>query len=619
MNQVSQHNILGSVEQSLTGTQNLVDGRTEQDWLHFIAQYAALINFYDQQNQHHGNWQPFVLKDPVILLATISKTNYTSYEKEYRYICTNLNRLVQRNEAALGGESINNLFNFLTSVFLRIGEWVYYMQLTHEPYPLRENVLRQVIQQFGPAFRAMCSLRQNLFLSHSIKGIEAVNHKDLQLFNAGQHTRLQPKNPQPYWELLELQYPLKNNSPEQLVQVLMKLGNELMLFFNSIISHAQNEFVQLSGRRSPFPDTLLLRAFVRQLDVYKQQFNGLTEKHLWFNYKNILRLEEKPGVADSAYLCATLTQKDQVFVLPAGTLFDAGTDANKEPVTFTNNEPAYLNPATMATVYTISTIKGNDERYRIYRQNIPAPSVVQKNEAGNILSWNSFGGTLNPTAVQQKQGVLFASPMLLLREGERRITVTFRFAVPVPASSMGDVQYYLSTQKNWLPVNAMSVAPNEQAGNEQVNSFSVLLVLTDDQPPIEAFAQLPNGLGPNGLPTNWPMLKLEFSSFADTATPPVITSLKIEVIVRGVKTLELYNDFGALTVSSPFQPLGPTPLPGSNFIIGSNEVFSKPLNMLQMQLVFDKPPADLAAYYNEYNQYLYRKAEAAQPPDEKKS
>ena len=65
-------------------------------------------------------------------------------------------------------------------------------------------------------------------------------------------------------------------------------------------------------------------------------------------------------------------------------------------------------------------------------------------------------------------------------------------------------------------------------------------------PAIEAFEE-----NPDGFTSDWPLFKIEFYEFADLSAPPMLTSLDIAVEVKELRTFQLYNDFGALSTSTP--------------------------------------------------------------------
>lgn len=612
MSDIQPYNAIRSIERSLTEPGQLVDGRSEKDWMHFIAQFAGLVNFYDQHNRPLGNWEPFVLKDPVFLLASISKTNVGHLYTSYKNTGLHVDRLLQRDATSPAvGESFNRLFDSMVKAFLVIRRWVYYMQLSGDEYALKNYTVQQVKMVFSKYFQAIISLRQNLYLTTYIPGVTPVDHDELYLFDAvdGMIWK-EHRDKTPYWDVLGLKYPLKDNTAAEINTALNKAGSELFKFMNRVVQQASVEYEQVYHKSCRFPDTLLLRTFINVMQLHRQQMNSLTGKHLSFCYRDILKLSERPVEPDTVFLAATTATGDEVITIPQGTLFDAGVDLQKNPVSFITTEEVEVNPAIISNVYTVAAIKGTDSRFCIYRDQIATPNKVQKTEDGQIKTWKTFGGTISPTSVKMEQAISFASPLLLLREGIRHITITLGFTTGFDEAWLQDVQYFLSTQTAWLPVTAAVVTA--QTG-EAVISIS----LDAAQPPIEAFLKTITPNDPDGLPTTWPLFKMEFGSFSDPAQPPVLTTLKISVTVQGVKNIMAYNDFGALDIKAPFQLFGPTPLQHSNFIVGSNEVFSKPLDMLQLEMTFDKLPPDFADYYKEYNLFIQSKVKP--PPPENKS
>ena len=80
-----------------------------------------------------------------------------------------------------------------------------------------------------------------------------------------------------------------------------------------------------------------------------------------------------------------------------------------------------------------------------------------------------------------------------------------------------------------------------------------------------------------------------------------IESLDIRVDVQGVKNLILENDLGVLNPAKPFHPFGPIPKKGSKFYIGSNEVFQKALQSIDLHVSWgDLPDDNFDTHYAEY-------------------
>lgn len=594
-----QHTIAASIEKALTRHDRLIDGRTERDWLGFIAHFASLINFYDHHNRQRGSWEPFILKDPVFLTATISASNHQQLHSSYKNTCAWLDKLILQNDTGpAAGEAISKLLDTLIDVFLILRKWVYYMQMSAEEYPLKNFTLTQVRDSYSQYLWSLLSLRKFLVNHHIIKPPAVSNDNETDLFEAvdgmiwKHHHEVTP-----FWELLELRYPPAENKIAGFVTALKKTGDKLFHFLYSITTYAGKEMEQLQLRKSKFPDTLLLRAFAHMLSIQQEQLNLITNKHLDFYYREVLKLRERNALSDHAFLCAALLQKNDVFLLPAGTLFDAGTDEKNIPVSFASEEDVILQPSTITEVYTISALK-DENKFRVFRRQIDDPGKVILAD-GQLKLWKTFGGD---EATPVAQAFAFASPLLLLREGERCITVTLYTDAAAPGS-FDDVHFYLSTQKTWLPVNG-KVINKVTDDHQQLSEVTIIIKLDATQVPIEAFIKDASGKDPDGLVSDWPLLKMEFLSYTDPDRSLVVKSLKMNVTVSGVKTLLLYNDFGPINPKAPFSVFGPTPLVNSNFIIGSNEIFSKPTDSLQLKLLWDKLPADLASYYKEYNAWL---------------
>jgi molybdenum cofactor biosynthesis enzyme len=603
MRVADQHSTLVSLSESLVPKQHLLDGRSETDMLNFLCEYATLINFYDNNNNIRGHWAPFLLKDPVFLLAHISKTNYTAYHTLYVDACFKAQQALSSQENI--SHSINALFDQLTDIFMQIKRWVYYMQRGTEAYELKKYVIAQVKDNFSKYFWAIISLRQNLYLSSAIRHIAPVDTSKFYFFDENdEKIWKENKGKTPYWKVLNLPAQIKKSDASTNLQsavfyALKKPGDELFRFFHNIIKHAAPALEAMKLVRSKHPDTLLLRTFVHLLKTHQQQLNGIAEKHLHFYYQDILQQSRQPAVPDKVFLTATLAKTNAAYQLPTGTLFDGGVDAQKNPVSFVAPNNVWLNPATVSGAYTLAAVKGVDGLSSLYLQNVANPTSIQKGEDGSVKTWQTFGGSTASPDNLVTLGISFASPLLLLREGQRSISLLLYFENQPDLRLLQNARYFLSTQTLWQEVTGVVGVPTPVVPSEVINEVNVQINLDATQPSIEPFLK-----DPDGVNSVWPMLKIEFSSFPDPSSPPVLTKIDMQVNVSGVKNLLLYNDQGALTVKTPFPPFGVLAPVSSNFIIGSNEIFSKPLNWLIVGLDWDTLPADFADYYKQYNDYL---------------
>lgn len=618
MKNIDQHSAIVSQEKALLPLPTLIDGRTEQDRLAFLAEFASLINFYDGENKIHGNWVPFLLKDPVFLLAQISTTRFTELHDSYKNICHKLELILTHKigEADLSA-SMNRLFDLVTTLFMRIERWTYYMQNASESYDLKEYVINQVRSKYSAVFWAILSLQDNLIYTKAVPDINPVKYYLFQSYDYLIWKQNQGLNP--FWDVLNIPVTLKDStrnpwiSPAETYDALKNAANDLFNFFYTVIQHADTEYENQKIKTSQYPDTILLRTFINLLGIHQEQLNTIAHRHLHFYYKDILKQNKYPAKADRAFVCAELSKPTTTFNLQSGTVFNAGLDAQKNPIVFSAVKNAELNPATITNVCTLTRIPINTDFSTLCQTAIPNSGTVNKDVAGNVIGWETFGGSPTSLSVVPKLGFGFASPLLLLREGCRKVKIHLGYDAskgnPVNLEMLKEASFFLSTQTGWLslspnkPIKSNCFTLGEEKEivlrEQQSNPVSIEINLDVTHPPIEAFT-----VNPDGLNSEWPMFKVEFSTLYQPEKPPVLTSISIDVTATNIKNVQLYNDYGALSTKTPYQLFGPTPLLNSNFIIGSDEIFTKPLTSLSAELNWDKLPDSFNKYYNQYNVYL---------------
>lgn len=599
---MDQNSAINSLNESLVPNPYLIDGRTEQDWLYFLTEFSKLINFYNDNNTIDGNWSPFLLKDPVFLMASISKTNYKSLYSDYKNGCNEIQRLVKNeNGGNPHSRALNNLFDRITAIYKIIESWTHYMLSNTEIYDLKTYILQEVKTKLSIDFWAIQSFREYLY-KLSIDGLFVVP-APIQEFNSfDKNIWFINKDKTPFWQVFGFE--TENAVLQETasitsfsLDILSKIGDRLFQFLETIIHHASKEFKKLNLKKGQFPDTTLLRSFVNVLKIQQDQLNGLSEKHLDFYYKDILKQTKLPAIADHTFLCTTLAKPTQAFTLPAGTLFNAGVDAQKKPILFASQKNVNLNPATITSVHTLSYQAKNTPSYNL--QTIAKPTAIQLDSENKVINWDTFGTSnpvVDPVANPNLTGIAFASPMLLLREGLRIVTLTLEFDDLIDLKTLQEASYFLSTQKEWLKLNLVP------ANFTQTTSSNCVITIKLDAT-VEAIE--PFLINPDGLKSDWPMMKILFQNIPSSYKAPKIISMTIALKVTGVKTFQLYNDFGELSTKSPYTPFGPIPLVNANFIIGNNEILSKPLDSFIVEIDWDKRPTNFEVYYQQYNNYLH--------------
>ncbi len=598
MNIIDQNKAAFYLNKALVPDSILIDGRTEEDRLGFLVNYATLINFYDINNTLSGDWAPFLLKDPIFLLAFISKTNIQKMRTLYLNTTLKLQYSVRKNESNEDNSNgLNQLLDQLTEAFMQIELWTYYMQKSEDIYDLKSYVIHEVKTDLSQYLWAILSLRERMHLSPLIKGIEPVKTYLFQNYDA--EIWKESMNKIPYWKLLGLHKKFRKNKLKDIVEALLRVGNIVFTFLDQILDYSTIAYKNFKAKKSKFPDTILLRTFIKLLQVHQRQLNTISQKHLKFYYKDILKQTLKNAQPDTAFLCADLAKKNQTLQLMAGTFFNAGLDTKKSAIVFESTVNSNLNSAKVNAAYTLVKREMDDGHYGLFKEKITAPGVLKGEKDGKIKAWNTFGSLVGSKADEQvKLGVAFASPMLLLKEGKRTVQMDMVFKKSIDLTLFNRAKLYLSTQRKWLDVTELATAfDHGDLGISTTASFS--LTLPPSTPGIAPFLK-----NPDGFKASWPLFKMEFTSFPDLADPPKFESLTVQTDVSEIKTFHLYNDYGVLSTKTPFQPLGPNPATNTSFIIGNAEIFSKPFYKLDITFNWKNLPKDFGAYYQQYNNYI---------------
>ncbi|NOQ72953.1 MAG: hypothetical protein GQ574_13170 [Crocinitomix sp.] len=613
-----------SLNQNLNHPGLLIDARTEQQYLNFIAGFSRLINFYNKENNKDGSWEPFLLKDPVFLLATISQTDVTYKSNLFKNSCTHCLSNLDPNDTN-NVSSLNPLFNQVFGIFDDLLKWSEYMCKCELTYPLKNDIIGEIEVMFATCFWAFVDLLNELSLSNTFTGLINTD----QGFTYKYETNLwaSVNNRKPYQKVLGLTAELADTSLTDLVNCFIDTGTKVFQFYKHIVKRSNSEYQNISTQKTAYPDTLLLRTFFELLKVNQQDLNGLTQKHLTFYYDRVLKQLNRKAKADAVYICADLAKTDTAFLLSKGTAFNAGVSATKENIVFEADKNYFLNPAKILNAHTLLIHESSPTKKQTYditkgpyalEKILPTVSILinqnkavdtlKKDENGALLTWDTFGAPGLATNTTANLGVAFASPMLLLKEGTRTIDLVFTFEQPTQASILTKATFYLSTKSAWLPLKGKQIIEHLPQG--LIGTLHLTFKLSAIDPPIEKFEK-----NPDGYTESWPLIKIVYHAINDITTPPMIKCLDITTSVENLKSLVASNDNGALVTAKPFMPFGPIVQRDSSLYLGNAEIFSKPLEFLSFNISWDKLPPNFAVYYKLYNAYLMNDLAAPKPKE----
>lgn len=369
---------------------------------------------------------------------------------------------------------------------------------------------------------------------------------------------------------------------------------------------------ELLTKKDLAPHLALLLAYLQAFNIVREDLNNLSRKRLDYYYQDVLGLQRTRPQPDEVHVLFELNKNAQPTLIKAGTLLDAGKTNTGFPLQYAIENELVINQAVVAMMRSSFTEFKTAGKPRTFKA-IDATTVLNE----TATAWRPFGTrqlSLPPESRNMQPvsfGWAIASPNLLLSEGKRTIRLvmsltSFKGTQPpmIVLSNMLAVQ--LTTEKEWLSTGLTVKATldpdvnNPDPETENPYTLELTVAFNESQPAITPYLE---EVHQAGLRTAWPVMRVLLKPGSDIANVLAgfrVEKINMEVEARGVQQLVLQNDQSVQPAGKPALPFGSSPLVQSNFYIGSQEVFSKTLTSLAVNLEWQDPPESFASYYSNY-------------------
>ncbi|NOQ72214.1 MAG: hypothetical protein GQ574_09450 [Crocinitomix sp.] len=366
-------------------------------------------------------------------------------------------------------------------------------------------------------------------------------------------------------------------------------------FFNGITSESDD------------PHLALFNAFIELIKYAQNDINDLTEKHLAFYYEDVLQIAKKAATPDEAHILFTLANNINAHLVEDETALKAGKDANGKGRVFATNDEIVVNNAKISGLKSVFTKV--DDVTGI--QKVYAAQIANSGDGiGGDLDeenpkWAAFGkpqaGLDSVTMEDAALGFAIVSPFLLMKEGVRTLELTFTFVstheIEATDLTVDDFTIYLSGEEEWISVTPTAVSV------PSTSTFAISFSLAADEKPVMGYDE---DVFEENYNTTEPILKLlvnqsDSKNVYSKLLKYGLSSVAINLAVNGVTELVLQNETGTLDPSKPFAPFASQPVIGSEFYIGSKEIFSKPLTDLRFDIDWQDRPSVFNDVYDEYS------------------
>ena len=410
-----------------------IDGRSTADLLEYFIKLSPHINFYDEDNSIK-NWKPFFEKSlPFALTAIIKYDQRKVNDKLSQY-----NKLFTKKPTK---QSLQLLLQYVyNNLILPVNKWEQQCKNSNLPLELLisktiKDKLKGPVKQFivvaNAAVKWYCTAALNFdaLLKNDVWDLDITDiyaNYTSSSFKALGRTKKE--------RLVALQQEI-NTTAIAFSSIIQMFSDAAALSMDQAFFPLKEELKKLHP-----PHLAILFSFLKLFRHLQDDMNGFTKKHLDFFYKNVLKLQAKDAVADKAHIVFEIQKQLDKYVLKKGLLLKDGKDNNKAEILFATNDEIVVNKTQIAerkTLFLNNKTQGDD----IYVEGIymapyaeKADGVDKDFEDASTASWATVGNKYSKYIDPENKfikphpnariGFVLASPVLLLNEGKREITIT---------------------------------------------------------------------------------------------------------------------------------------------------------------------------------------------------
>lgn len=416
-----------------------IDAKTLEDRLYIIGNYAKLINYYEVQKgpdskeyQQVGNWTDFFENSLPFQLANFSKTSITDLKNRF----SSLQKALEENPSA---QSLEALLNFIYNEIIFPVSGLY-SAVVHGGNSYGTALLSIIKSYYQEPLKSFIKLYNAsvTFLCISRKKFNSFLQEPWQ-FGA----------PDIYEFDRCIQQVKKGKTAGYLLagKIAVDIFDQLLSGLGEIIEtspdHIQESLVPLedSLQQKHEPHLALMFTFLELFKHLQGNINELGKKHLDFFYKNVLQIMPKDVVPDKAHLVFEIAKHlKNGYLLPEDLLLKDGKDTNKQDIVFGLDQELVLDKAKITGLRSLSLYSVNVNDNNRYIEGVyMAPVANSLDGKGEKFkedgaNWATLGDKYSKLLQEGKKwpeehpqarlGFVLASPVLLLQEGKREVTIT---------------------------------------------------------------------------------------------------------------------------------------------------------------------------------------------------
>lgn len=331
------------------------------------------------------------------------------------------------------------------------------------------------------------------------------------------------------------------------------------------------------------PALSLLVVYLKNYGSIAEAFNRRLATLPELYRKDILHAVPQDAVQDNVYVIITPTEGIGGFTLPKDEPFPAGQNATGEELIYRTEKKEYISPVQCVeadALYGFSN-PSYGGALELYKQ------AIQLQDTTDAQTLFAHGEEL-------RIGWQVESPMLVLNEGERNISIYFHLTAD--SSILNNTKGFvlqLSGAEGWMEQTSECYIESGQL------CFSFRL-------PYNAVAPASCMEEVHGTTTEYPVIRI----LTDNANCPykwvqqlIFDSVEIKTEVNGIRNFSFYNDQGEVDTTQPFHPFGIQAERGACFLFGNEEMSLKNLQEVRLKGIWKELPETEEGFNKMYKEY----------------
>lgn len=607
-----------------------MDERSLADFLNYISAFSQYVRFVDSNNEFRGSWKPFFENNLAFILAEIAAFNVEALEQKLISITKKIDSKTSHSIL------LKQLAEGNYTLFYLIDEW--YKKAKKDPEFIKNNELynelnRIIKSEFKYHFTTFSNLCNAL---NNNKKFDFELVIDLEHFDP--IWRVNSPNDYPEKLIDKEQYDVYLNSFvrwfRSLITLVIKLKSTAYEKIENILTHYPYHEPHIS----------VLASFLKTFRHVQSDYNLSVKKHLDYYFQEVLQQKHRNPLPDRVFLAFDPADHVSKFEIEKGELLIAGSDDNGLNIHYKLDQDIELNKASIDYLKIVHVASNKEIGIgRLYKDvsNIYSSQINLTEDGwatdkdGNKSSQFLFGRDQSDLSFESRDmqqarlGFAISSSALLLAEGQRQISITFKFQLSSLSALISFVEEISANEQisadaalhkiladifsvrltcttGWYTADQFSIARKNSWTDGE---FQIDINLDISEPPVVAYNEEIHG---ENYTSKWPILEFVINSEKAMYSYSYIKTLliescAIEVNASGIKNIALHNDLGPIDISAPFFPFGSNSDLGSYFLVGCEEAFRKNVTDLSINIHWHNLPrvkGGFKSYYKEYGQKI---------------